>query len=137
MRHESAVSQILDESLMLPAIGQGALGIACRSNDSATRERLAILNHEQTHLAVTAERGLLAVLEGSCKVPIAGHARWVDGRILLKGLVANLSGTVVIAGEMNAAPDKARELGIALGEDLVRRGAGDILAEINQHGTSR
>jgi hydroxymethylbilane synthase len=135
--YESAVSQILDESLMLPAIGQGALGIACRSNDSATHERLAILNHEPTRLAVTAERGLLAALEGSCKVPIAGHARWVDGRIQLKGLVANLAGTIVISGEMNAAPDKARELGIALGEDLFRRGAGDILAEINQHGTSR
>ena len=134
---ESVVSQILEESFMLPAIGQGALGIASRSNDAATRERLASLDHLPTRLAVTAERGLLAALEGSCKVPIAGYARLSNDSILLKGLVANLSGSVVITGEMTGTPEKARELGIALGEDLVQRGAGDILAEINQNGPSR
>lgn len=134
---ESVVSQILEESFMLPAIGQGALGIASRSNDAATRDRLASLDHLPTRLAVTAERGLLAALEGSCKVPIAGYARLSNGSILLKGLVANLSGSVVITGEMTGTPEKARELGIALGEDLAQRGAGDILAEINQNGPSR
>jgi hydroxymethylbilane synthase len=134
---ESVVSQILEESFMLPAIGQGALGIASRSNDAATRDRLASLDHPPTRLAVTAERGLLAVLEGSCKVPIAGHARLSNGNILLKGLVANLSGSVVVTGEMTGTPEKARELGIALGRDLLQRGAADILAEINQNGPPR
>jgi hydroxymethylbilane synthase len=134
---EKVVTQILDESLMLPAIGQGALGIACRCDDESTRERLAALDHEPTRVAVDAERGLLAVLEGSCKVPIAGHARIENGRIALKGLVANLTGTVVVTAEMTGIPSKARELGIELGQELLRRGAGDILAEISQHGTSR
>lgn len=134
---ESVVNQILDEALMLPAIGQGALGIACRSDDAAIRERLAALDHEPTRLAVSAERGLLAVLEGSCKVPIAGHARLEEGQILLKGLVANLTGTVVVSSEITGSPTKARELGIALGQELLRRGAGNILAEIAQHGSSR
>ena len=134
---EAVVSQILDESFMLPAIGQGALGIACRTNDSAAMDRLSKLDHQPTRLAVTAERGLLAVLEGSCKVPIAGLARTTEGQIVLKGLVANLSGTVVIAGQMSGAPNNARDLGIALGKDLLSRGAGAILAEISQHGTSR
>lgn len=134
---ESLVIQILDQALMLPAIGQGALGIACRSDDTATREQLAALDHEPTRLAVSAERGLLAVLEGSCKVPIAGHARLEDGQIKLKGLVANLAGTVVVTSEMTGTPAKARELGILLGQELLRRGAGDILAEISQHGSSR
>ena len=134
---EAVVSQILDESFMLPAIGQGALGIACRTNDSAAMERLSKLDDQPTRLAVTAERGLLAVLEGSCKVPIAGHARTTEGQIVLQGLVANLSGTVVIAGQMSGAPNNARDLGIALGKDLLSRGAGAILAEISQHGTSR
>jgi hydroxymethylbilane synthase len=134
---ESVVSQVLDESLMLPAIGQGALGIACRSDDAATRDRLAPLDHGPSRVAVTAERGLLAVLEGSCKVPIAGHARLQEGRIRLKGLVGNLSGTLIVAAEMTGEPDKARELGIALGQELIRCGAGAILAEIAQHGTSR
>jgi hydroxymethylbilane synthase len=134
---ESVVNQILDENLMLPAIGQGALAIACRSDDAATRERLAPLDHEATRLAINAERGLLAVLEGSCKVPIAGYARLEEGRILLKGLVANLTGTVVVTSDITGPPAKARELGIELGQELLRRGAGAILAEIAQHGTSR
>jgi hydroxymethylbilane synthase len=134
---ESVVTQLLDQDLMLPAIGQGALAIACRSDDASTRERLAPLDHESTRLAVSAERGLLHVLEGSCKVPIAGHARLEEGQIKLKGLVANLSGTVVVSSEMSGTPAKARELGIALGQELLKRGAGAILAEINQHGTSR
>jgi hydroxymethylbilane synthase len=134
---ESVVSQIFDEEFMLPAIGQGALGITCREDDGATRECLATLDHGPTRVAVTAERGLLSALEGSCKVPIAGHARLSGDRILLKGLVANLAGTVVVRGEATGDPQKARELGISLGQDLIRRGAGKILAEINQHGTSR
>ena len=134
---ESLVSQILDEGVMLPAIGQGALAITCRENDSATREQLAVLDHALTRVAVTAERGLLSALEGSCKVPIAGHAILKEGRILLKGLVANLAGTVVVTGEVTGDPNTAHQLGISLGKDLIGRGAGSILAEINQHGTSR
>jgi hydroxymethylbilane synthase len=135
--HESVVSQILDESFMLPAVGQGALGIACREQDENARKRLAPLNHEPSHLAVSAERGLLASLEGSCKVPIAGHARIVEGRIVLKGLVANLAGTVVVTEEVSGEPSKARELGLTLGQEMIRRGAGKILDEVGQDGTSR
>jgi hydroxymethylbilane synthase len=134
---ESVVTQILDQEFMLPAIGQGALGITCRENDASTREQLAVLDHRPTRVAVTAERGLLSALEGSCKVPIAGHAVLENGRILLKGLVANLSGTLVITGEISGDPNSAHQLGIALGQDLIGRGAGNILAEISQHGTSR
>jgi hydroxymethylbilane synthase len=134
---ESVVSQVLDEALMLPAVGQGALGIACRSDDAATGDRLAPLDHAPSRIAVTAERGLLTALEGSCKVPIAGHARLQEGRVHLKGLVGNLSGTFVVTAEMTGDPDKARDLGIALGQELIRCGAGAILAEIAQHGTSR
>jgi hydroxymethylbilane synthase len=135
--HEAVVTQILDENFMLPAVGQGALGIACREQDSTTKERLASLDHEPTRLAVTAERGLLAALEGSCKVPIAGHARLVNGQIVLKGLVANLAGTVMLTDEVTGSATKARELGLALGQELIRRGAGKILGEIGQDGSSR
>jgi hydroxymethylbilane synthase len=79
----------------------------------------------------------LAALEGSCKVPVAGHARLEQNRITLKGLVANLSGSTVVTAEMSGDPEKARELGIALGQELIRQGAGAILAEISQHGSSR
>ena len=134
---ESVVSQVLDEGFMLPAIGQGALGITCRVDDVRTRERIQPLDHSPTRVAVTAERGLLSALEGSCKVPVAGHADLKGDQIHLKGLVANLAGTILITGEVKGDPLKAHELGIALGQDLISRGAGAILAEIGQHGTSR
>jgi hydroxymethylbilane synthase len=87
-----------------------------------------------------AERGLLAVLEGSCKVPIAGHGTLLGDRITLRGLVANLAGTIVIADEITGEagnPSAARELGLKLGKQLVARGAGGILAEISQSGAAR
>jgi hydroxymethylbilane synthase len=136
---EKVVSQIIDEKLMLPAVGQGALGIACRSGDSAVQAKLAPLDHLSTRMAIMAERGLLAVLEGSCKVPIAGNARLLNNKITLRGLVANLAGTIVIADEIigeAANPSEARELGLKLGKKLVARGAGNILAEIGQSGAA-
>jgi len=98
------------------------------------------LDHLSTRMAIMAERGLLAVLEGSCKVPIAGHARLLNNKITLRGLVANLAGTIVIADEITgdaANPSEARELGLKLGKQLVARGAGNILAEIGQSGAAR
>ena len=136
----SVITQIIDSSLMLPAIGQGALGIACRSDDAAVRAKLRPLDHLPTRLAVSAERGLLAVLEGSCKVPIAGYGKLQGDRVTLRGLVANLSGSVVIADEISGDvgdASAARELGLKLGNLLVERGARDILTEITQSGATR
>jgi hydroxymethylbilane synthase len=134
---QSAITQVLDEGFMLPAVGQGALGIVCRGDDADALGLLQVLDHQETRLAVTAERGLLAVLEGSCKVPIAGKARVEGDRIILAGLVANLSGTVVLREEISGSIENPRQVGLALGQELIRRGADRILAEISQHGTSR
>jgi len=137
---EKLVTQIIDPSLMLPAVGQGALGIACRTGDSGARAKLAPLDHLPTRLAISAERGLLAVLEGSCKVPIAGHGTLQDGRMTLRGLVANLAGSIVIADEISGDAGNAsaaRDLGLKLGKQLFDRGAGVILAEISQSGATR
>jgi porphobilinogen deaminase len=73
-------------------------------------------------------------------VPIAGHAEFQSGKITMRGLVANLAGTVVVEERISGSADTnatARELGIKLGKQLVERGAGDILAEISQRGASR
>jgi hydroxymethylbilane synthase len=134
---EDVITQILDEDIMLPAVGQGALGIVCRDNDPEMQSRLKVLDHNDTRLAVTAERGLLAVLEGSCKVPIAGKARIEGQTIVLRGLVANLSGTQVLKEEITGSIENPGAIGLALGKELLRKGAGQILAEISQHGTSR
>src|SRR5207247_1465941 len=72
--HVERITQILDDDIMVSAVGQGALGIVCRSSDDTARQILQVLNHTPTRIAVTAERGLLRALGGSCQVPIAGKA---------------------------------------------------------------
>jgi hydroxymethylbilane synthase len=122
---------------MISAVGQGALGIVCRSNDDATRRTLTVLDDQQTRLAVTAERGLLRALGGSCQVPVAGKAKIEGTQLVIKGLIASLDGTRVIAEEMRGPVDDAHSLGLELGQKLLSMGAGEILAEIAQYGADR
>src|SRR5207302_2242871 len=128
--HESRITQIFDDDMMVSAVGQGALGIVCRSSDDATLRRLEPLDHNATRTAVTAERGLLRALGGSCQVPVAGRANLTGGDLTIKGLIASLDGKRVIAHELRGPADRALELGLELGEKLLSMGAGEILAEI-------
>jgi len=129
------ITQILDEDMMLSAVGQGALGIVCRSSDTATSDTLRVLDDPVTHAAVTAERGLLRALGGSCQIPVAGHAKVAGARITLKGLVASLDGSQVIRETVDGSADRPTDLGLALGNKLLSMGAGEILAEIAAHST--
>ncbi|KAK3028091.1 hypothetical protein RJ639_039382 [Escallonia herrerae] len=91
------VSSILSIDEMLPAVAQGAIGIACRSDDDKMANYLASLNHEETRLAVACERAFLLTLDGSCRTPIAGYAcRDEDGNCIFKGLVASPDGKQVL-----------------------------------------
>ena len=135
--HESRITQILDDDVMVSAVGQGALGIVCRSADRATLERLQPLDHTPTRIAVTAERGLLRALGGSCQVPVAGRAALVAGKLTIKGLIASLDGKRVIADELMGEPQRSEQIGIELGQRMLAKGAGEILAEIVQHGADR
>jgi hydroxymethylbilane synthase len=135
--HAERITQILDEDIMVSAVGQGALGIVCRSGDTATRDILEILDDAATRTVVTAERGLLRALGGSCQVPVAGRARLQGGRLTIKGLIASLDGSRVIAEEMIGPVESPVDLGVALGQKLLSMGAGEILAEIAQHGADR
>jgi len=128
--HEARITQILDDDVMVSAVGQGALGIVCRTSDSSTRSLLQVLDHAPTRTAVTAERGLLRALGGSCQVPVAGKARLVGERLILKGLIASLDGTRVLTEEVAGETDDPAGLGIQLGQKLLSLGAGEILAEI-------
>jgi hydroxymethylbilane synthase len=118
------ITQVLEDDVMLSAVGQGALGIDCRKNDDATRKFLQVLDHAATHTAITAERGLLRTLGGSCQVPIAGRAFLEEGNLTIKGLIAGLDGVRVIAHETAGPAERAHEIGIALGQKLLSMGAG-------------
>jgi hydroxymethylbilane synthase len=107
---------------MLPAVAQGAIGIACRTDDDASKALLAALNHEDTRVAVVTERAFLAALDGSCRTPIAGYARrGEDGRMVFSGLVARPDGSEVHRVERVGAGYDAEEgerIGREAGEEL-------------------
>lgn len=124
------IREFLDTSLSLPAIGQGAVGIECRSNDDYINALIAPLNHAPTATRVRAERAMNNTLEGGCQVPIGGFAELDHGVILLRGLVARPDGSEFVRGDISGRPEDAEELGRVLGEDLLARGADRILKDV-------
>jgi hydroxymethylbilane synthase len=124
------ITMALPHKDMLPAIGQGALGIEVRSDDISTARLVALLDHVATRQACTAERSFLRMLGGGCELPIAGHAVVQDDQLQLQGLVAHPSGTQIIRDEVKGKAADAVNLGQALGMTLLARGANKLLAKI-------
>jgi hydroxymethylbilane synthase len=120
-------TQVFTPEEMLPAVAQGALALEARASDAATLKRLAALEDADTRVRTEAERGFLARIEGGCQVPIAGHATLGGGTVVLRALVASLDGRTVIRGERSGPREGARRMGEALAEDLLARGAAEIL----------
>jgi len=131
---EDRISESLDTKVSLPAIGQGAVGIECRQDDSRINDLLAALNHQQTSTCVLAERAMNARLEGGCQVPIAGFAELHDNHITMRGLVGRPDGTLVVRGHIEGAAHEAEKLGTALADDLLSRGAREILKDVYANG---
>ncbi len=117
----------IDPADSLPAIGQGAVGIECRSDDPRVNELLAPLHHADTATRVQAERAMNARLEGGCQVPIGGHAVLEDDQLWLRGLVGTVDGNEIIRGEIRGPREEATRLGTALAEELLEHGAARIL----------
>ncbi len=115
---EAAVTAVLEVDQFLPAVGQGAIGIEARAADTRTRDLLAKINHSETLAAVQTERSFLAVLDGSCRTPIAGHARIVGGSVVFRGMILRPDGSEVhettckgaVQDGPSLAADAAREL---------------------------
>jgi hydroxymethylbilane synthase len=111
------------EDEILPAVGQGAVCIECRVDDPRVLGWLANVNHAPTQTCVTAEHALLAVLDGSCRTPIAGHAIFdKDGALYLRGLIAKPDGSALIATDRSGPECDAEVMGREAGEELKRRG---------------
>lgn len=127
---EAKITQYLPEELFLPAIGQGALGIEIRTDDPETREAVLFLNDRDTGYAVRAERGFLKRLEGGCQVPIACFGQTEGEAIVLEGLVGRPDGSEIVRGSREGSVADPEGLGVALAEDLLGRGAKEILDEV-------
>lgn len=127
---QDRITETLEPEISLPAIGQGAVGIECRLDDEFANRLIAPLDHVETSVCVRAERACLKKLEGGCQVPIAAYARIESGKILINGLVGSVLGDRIIRGKMEDTVENAEALGTRLAEDLLSRGAKEILDEV-------
>ena len=130
MGFENMITQTFSCEFMLPAIGQGALGLEIRKDDQKTKDILAFLDHYETKMAAKAERSFLMELKGGCQLPVAGFATFENESICLDGLVADLNGSTIIRDTVVGSPEKAVELGINLAHKLLDAGAREILNSI-------
>jgi len=121
------ITQSLDASVSLPAIGQGAIGIECRVDDMEINEILRVLHDAETGLCVSAERAMNERLNGGCQVPIAGFALLQGEQIFMRGLVGNPDGSVIYRAERSGALDQGEVIGRLIAEDLLAQGADKIL----------
>ncbi len=129
---EHRITSRIEPGEMLPAVGQGAIGIQCRLDDAELIENLAALNHPDSKIRVDAERGFSRRLGGSCQSPIAGHAV-LDGDILvLTGRVGLPDGSLIIEGSKQGARRDAESIGANLAEELLKKGAAEILSQLEE-----
>ena len=121
------IRHTLEPVVSLPAVGQGALGLECRSQDQAVLDLILPLMHAETNVCVRAERAFNAYLEGGCQVPNAGYATLENGQIHLEGRVGSVDGQTLLKAQQVGLPEQAEQLGVKLAQDLLAQGAGEIL----------
>lgn len=124
------IRECLSPEKILPAIGQGAIGIECREDDVRIQTLIAPLNDEETHQRVLAERAINRRLGGGCQVPIAGFAQIKGQKLELQGLVGEIEGKQILRSHLSGSPQEAELLGDALAQDLLAKGAEPLLRTI-------
>jgi hydroxymethylbilane synthase len=127
------ITEVLDPSWMLPAVGQGALGLECRGNDARTRGLLEKIDDPATHRAVLAERALLRGLGGGCQVPIGALSSVQGEQLTLRGVVLTPDGRERVEGVITRSPAEPEIIGQLLAEDLLAKGASQILSRGGNH----
>jgi len=124
------ISSYIPVETMLPAVGQGALGIEINENNKIAEEILAVINHNETEQAVFAERALLKELEGGCQVPIGAYAEVKPNGLYLDALVGSIDGTLTYRQKLRGSKNEPVKLGKKLAKNLLKAGAKEILNEI-------
>ncbi len=131
---EGRISEFFDPEVFLPAIGQGILAIEGRRGDERVKRAVTPLNDPPTEISLSAERAFLKRLGGGCQVPIAGLATVKADRVSLTGLVAETNGNKFVKGRVEGPLTESGDLGERLAEELLRRGAEEILNEVYKEG---
>ena len=128
--HGDRIKAVIPSSVCLPAVGQGALAIECRTNDAEVRQMLDFLNDAPTVYATNAERAFLGLLEGGCQVPIGVHADVEGDKIKIEAIIAALDGSTVLRDTVEGPASDAVALGQALGRKMLANVFQEILAAI-------
>ena len=121
------VTQVLDEDVMLPAVGQGALGIETRADDPLTLQFVSALGDDETRACITAERALLEALQGGCQVPLGALGSLRGGELHLEAAVFSAAGSEYIRCSENGPAEQARPIGLRLAAALIESGAEKLL----------
>lgn len=124
------ITALLSPEQSLPAVGQGALGIECRADRTDLVALMQPLHHQETAYCVEAERALSRVLGGSCQVPLGAFAEISNGKLQLRGFVAQPDGKRIVSDALNGKPETGITMGQQLAQKLINKGAGEILATL-------
>jgi hydroxymethylbilane synthase len=124
------ITALLSPEQSLPAVGQGALGIECRSDRTDLIQLMQPLHHQETAFCVEAERAMSRVLGGSCQVPLGAFAEIADGTLQLRGFVAQPDGKRIVSDVLKGEPSTGIAMGQQLAEKLIKQGADEILATL-------
>lgn len=127
---EKRIKQRISSSWILPAVGQGAVGLEAREGDEETLKLLSVLNHQDTVDRIIAERALNKRLQGGCQVPIASYAMLDGDTLHLQALVGEPDGSKIVQGDISGHRSDGEQLGIKLADDLLSRGAKEILEKL-------
>ena len=127
---EHRITQYIDTDLMLPAVGQGAIGIESRTDDKQILDIISVLDDKKSRACIQAERAMNNALQGGCQVPIAGYCRLNNDELLLQGLVGRVDGSKIIKQQITGFINEAESLGEKLAKQLLNQGADLILTEL-------
>ena len=127
---EHRITQYIDIDLMLPAVGQGAVGIESRTDDKQILDIISVLDDKKSRACIQAERAMNNALQGGCQVPIAGYCRLNNDELMLQGLVGRVDGSKIIKQQITGFINEAESLGEKLAKQLLNQGADLILTEL-------
>ncbi|MBC2694063.1 MAG: hydroxymethylbilane synthase [Desulfobacteraceae bacterium] len=130
LNYENRITEYLDENIMLPAVGQGALCIEIRKNDAEIEPIVTALDHQKTRSAVIGERAFSNCLEGGCQVPIAAYGKIEKNIFTLSGLVADIDGKIILKKTLSGPVEQSESIGVKLADSLLSMGAKKILEKI-------
>ena len=126
------ITSFIPTEQMLPAIGQGAIGIESRVDDNEVNSILQSLHNTETAIRVSAERAMNNRLQGGCQVPIGGHATVEGNQIFMRGLVGEPDGSRILTAEINGSIDDCERIGLTLADKLLEQGAAEILEKLHE-----